>query len=130
MAHLKIRKQPSSSISIQFWQLWHICVSVKLIFFYTCIDISVRRCLSFYWGRDDHYPWCIGAWVLQSPHTRHETSSVLSPTTDIWWQSLETRSNFSLEDLPPWYWHLVVATEKCTVGKQVASCWNAVLFYT
>ena len=44
----------------------------------------------------------------------------LLPATDIWWLSLETCSNvFTRRPMPSpyWYWHLVVATKTCKVGK-------------
>ena len=52
----------------------------------------------------------------------------LPPATGICCSSPETCSNCSLEALYPyWYWHPVVASEKCTVGKR-ASYWNAILY--
>ena len=51
-----------------------------------------------------------------SPRTRHGTYPC---TTDIWWSSLETCSNlFYCGPTPSQYWHLVVATETCTVCKR------------
>ena len=80
---------------------------------------------SFCWG---------GGWGLRTSHVSWDRShGRVTPSTwtselgtyphywfFIWWSSLETCSNlFTWGSTPPnWYWHLVVATETCTVGKR------------
>ena len=76
------------------------------------------------------HPWVGGYFLRPNMGPGYTTppdmwsEGTLCPTTYIWWSSLKAYSNMLIwgpTPCPPprhWYWHLVVATEIHTVGRQ------------